>query len=770
MLAKVTPINADLMDDTDIEDVAEAIQGAISTYPGRLQILIQSEKINLEKNIEHIQNREEELDTEIKVELLEEQKKYLLSLEAQIKNVLNFYIVLECKAKDWNQANQIHEDYFNSMKNELEAQEMYMTRLDTLDIKKLLYERFNPESSQNQLIQEDWEIDELMPANAQRCVDGRHLEIENLYYRHYAITSYPQEVSAYRWLKKLFSFNERVSISITMTPKNKVSINRELSKAISELGRKRNEAKEEYLRQSYERQIESARQMISEMGSDNIHLYDTNVTIGVGAKSFDDLNRVANNLISKISSSYCQATELKFKDFDPFFATLPILAENKITQDFVWNLSSKDIASIIPFDSSELMEETGTMIGENMVSHGLVIIDQYNRIYNNPHMCIIADSGSGKSFFLGCHLIREAPYRDYIIQFDIDGTAIFPWAHKYRFSPTSGIVTNPFHIRNTTLSSEEQNQGNEVGSYLAIKVMDLMVFFRWVIPEMKTYDEALLEESIRITYQKVGLTPESTTLPDRFPIISDLVDTLTEKMNQADSEKEKESYNNIIISLKPYHTGSYATMLNGQTNWDYQFHTILDISALPEAIQKPLYDLLLKDTWQFVKKDGTLDKMEVKVTKKIVIDEAHVLADPENPQALKFISTELIKQSRKFGVSVVTATQNIKDFTSIEKYGQAIIDNSFFKIFFRLGETDHALAKGLYGFSEKEMKVIKGKTSKGVKGTAKGKGIFIAGSQRVLIQSKASKFELEIMDPAQYKEIYGVASRFIPNKEEEDIA
>ena len=101
--------------------------------------------------------------------------------------------------------------------------------------------------------------------------------------------------------------------------------------------------------------------MIAELGSDNVSLYDTNITIGISAPDMGELNTLSNLLRSKISSAYCQATELKYKGYDPFITTLPMLAENIITKNYVWNLTTKDIASIIPFDSSELMETKGSL-------------------------------------------------------------------------------------------------------------------------------------------------------------------------------------------------------------------------------------------------------------------------------------------------------------------------------------------------------------------------------------------------------------------------
>ena len=80
-----------------------------------------------------------------------------------------------------------------------------------------------------------------------------------------------------------------------------------------------------------------------------------------------------------------------------------------------------------------------------------------------------------------------------------------------------------------------------------------------------------------------------------------------------------------------------------------------------------------------------------------------------------------------------------------------------------MGETDIPVVKKLYNFSEKELAIIRGSSSK--RSGAKGKGIFIAGSQRLVIQVRASKYELEIVDPVQYEEIYGQKSRFTKNKQ-----
>ena len=753
IVLKVSPVNGELLSEGSLEMISDAIQGALSSFDGRIGIYIQSESVNIDTNISNIEKFKTSLNSEIKLVLLEEQKKHMLSMAGRSRNVLNFYTVFEVKVKDCTSARELLGDAYQSFKGELESQDMYVDKLFGKDIKTLLYQRMNPESSQVEPCREDWEIENILPENAKIYKDGRHLEIENRIYRFYSIIKYPAAVERYRWLRRVFNTKGDINIAIILTPKNKATITRELSKAVSEIGAKALDSrKDEALRQKYQAQKESAVKMIAELGNDNVSLYDTNITIGISAPDIGELNTLSNLLRSKISSTYCQATELKYKGYDPFVTTLPILAENRITQNYVWNLTTRDVASIIPYDSSELMEPKGIFIGENVVSGGLVIIDTYSKIYNNPHECIIADSGSGKSFRIKTDAIRHVPYRDYIIMFDLEGEFYYPWGKRYKFSPTSGTVSNPFHIRNTVVDSDDAGDDKkDIGTYLSTKIMDCIIFFRWILKDLKPFEEALLEEDIRDSYEKNGISFKSKILPGTFPTLNTLKDVMKAKIGSSKTTaKAKEARDNMLSSLQPYISGAYSYMFNGQTNWDYDFFTVFDISGLPEAVTQPLYDILLKDTWQFCK----VDRLK---TKRVYVDEAHQFADPDNPQTLKFLSNS-IKRGRKYGISFVTATQNLPDFLSIERYGQAIIDNSYFKLFFRMGETDIPVIKKLYSFSDQELAILRGSTGK--RKGAKGKGIFIAGSQRVVIQVRASKYELEIVDPVQYEEVYDRKSRF----------
>ncbi|MED5052596.1 hypothetical protein P9850_12285 [Anoxybacillus rupiensis] len=754
IVAKVTPVNAELLSDEDLFNVFESIQAALSVYnQGRIGIYIQSERINLETNIQNINRYQSTLDNQLKIELLEEQKKHLESFSIKSKNVLNFYIVLESSHNKYEIAKQSLEESIDSIKSELSSEDMDVIRLSETELKRMLYEQIYPETCEVETFQDEWDVYEICnPQLVINNADPRVIENDGRLYRFFSIDFYPLYVDQFRWLRRLWSMNGDISIAIMMTPKNKLKITQELSNAAKEAGAKAlDKTKPLHLQKKYEKEKETAEKLIEQLGNENISLFDTNITIGISAKNRDELNALTTSLKSRISSSGCKSVDLKYKEFDPFWTVLPILADNNITRNYVWNLTNADIASLIPFDSSELMEKDGILQGENVTSKGLIIVDPYNKKRHfNAHMAIIAYSGSGKTFYVSCDAIRHTPYRDYIVMFDVEGELFFPWATKIRFSATSNFTTNPFHIRNAIIDTDGQDDGIvDVGGYLAEKIMSLMTFFKWIYPEMTSYDESLLETAIRKTYEKKQLTFQSTELPSEFPTLSTLEEVLEEMIRDSQSQKEKEHLVNMKAVFNPYINGAYSKLFNGPTNWDIDPFTILDISQLNETVRNPLYDILLRDLWQ-------LFKIDRKKTKRLYIDEAHEFSDPKQPQTLEFVH-RLVKRGRKYGLGVVTATQNLPDFLAVERYGQAIIDNSHFKLFMALGETDLPVAQKLQNFTEREMKILRQK-KKDKRG--KGRGIFIVGSQRIEIQTRASKFELEIVDPDQFEEIYKTPSRY----------
>lgn len=300
-------------------------------------------------------------------------------------------------------------------------------------------------------------------------------------------------------------------------------------------------------------------------------------------------------------------------------------------------------------------------------------------------------------------------------------------------------------------ANASRNYIENVGQYLQRKIADLIPFFRYIYPKMDSTEEADLSEAIRLTYEEIcGLTFDSKELPDQFPILSDLYEI-------ASRSEFEESLSIFRKNLRPYVNGIYKNMFNGHTNWSMDSPlTVLDIHSLSEVIQPQMMYLLLQDIWEYIK----IDRNE---KKGLYVDEAWKLADPDNPQTLKFMF-QLAKRIRKYGGYLTTITQNVEDFFSAKSdsknYGQAIFDNAFFKLFLGLSEKDYKTLKDTgFEFSQKEERILKRKKSK-------GRGIYMVGSTRVEIQTMPIVDELRFIDPAEYRRV----QQFNPELEYSEVS
>ena len=71
IVLKVSPVNGELLSRDSLEMISDSIQGAFSSFDGRIGIYIQSESVDIDTNIANIEKLMSELNSEIKLVLLE---------------------------------------------------------------------------------------------------------------------------------------------------------------------------------------------------------------------------------------------------------------------------------------------------------------------------------------------------------------------------------------------------------------------------------------------------------------------------------------------------------------------------------------------------------------------------------------------------------------------------------------------------------------------------------------------------------------------------
>ena len=447
----------------------------------------------------------------------------------------------------------------------------------------------------------------------------------------------------------------------------------------------------------------------------------------------------------------------------PFVATLPILTDNTITKDYVYNFLSTDIGSLIIFDNSDYFREDGIPIGKNPETGSLYAFNPFSgKDFFNPHILIIGFTGSGKTFFLKYFCERMDAYVDYIIRLDIAGTLTTPHCKKFVFSTDGDLKLNPFYIRAISSSKADfEDNPNPVTE----KILDLIKFFNIIIDDISQYKISVIESCLQNLYQYSGISDyrikEDAIEPtfDTFKFILNMkkeyiLKELEEKQNileQQALKKEYECLNQISADIRPYTDGAYANLLNGTNNFKYEKNTVLDFSKLPEILRKPIYDLVLKDLWKFCIQDGSNEK-DSNVPKKIIVaDEVHEFVDQD--ETLRILSSKFIKQGRKYNTMVINATQDFADL-QVNKHAQAILSNCNFKFLFKLGSNDYEIARKSYNLTNKEMKELQGNKLSATKDTAsKGKGILIIDALHLGFKAEATIEEIKIIDPKLYQEL-----------------
>lgn len=132
--------------------------------------------------------------------------------------------------------------------------------------------------------------------------------------------------------------------------------------------------------------------------------------------------------------------------------------------------------------------------------------------------------------------------------------------------------------------------------------------------------------------------------------------------------------------MKDIALGSDSYLWNGKTTIHTDAQIVcLDINNLkdsPDNIKRTQYHNILTWAWEQASRDRNEKVL-------IVCDEAYLTIDENVPQALISLRN-FAKRGRKYSVGIVIISHSVVDFLSpnIKQYGQELLGNTTYKIFF----------------------------------------------------------------------------------------
>lgn len=579
--------------------------------------------------------------------------------------------------------------------------------------------------------------------------DLEYVKFGENYARTFVVVDFPSRRKG-NWLTELYRFKENLTISYHMEPTSPVKMKNSLDRSIMDLETRLLSKNSLTPQREIEtkQQLESSVELLTKISNGaTSKVFQVHMYLHLQADSLEKLDRITQRLQGILARKGLKAYIPKFEMLEAFYSVLPT-TNNTLPQWTYRTMDSEAASSLMPFDESEVFHPSGVIKGINLTTGSLVIVDQYEEELLDSHSeFVVGRTGKGKTFYMLKDMIRY--YMQGVKIFAIDPERQFSQVIKrlggqvVNLSVMSNTIINPLEIRPFTDNADLDNNDEEIEvHFLFQKIQRLKIFFKLIKKNMDSLETALLEQILLETYKSKGIHFE-TDLNDfkseDYPILEDLYDSI-----DTEEHPELKGFKQILWM---YVHGSNSRLFNGHTNIDLSSDMIcFDLKNLEEesdSQQAAMYNVLSYLWDEITQKEGR---------KRLYVDEAHIMADPNNPRAMKFLY-QIYKRIRKYKGGATVATQQIADYlTAIEgnrNYGKAIIANSLCRMILGLDSTDldDIREKRVMKLSEQEEEILlKAK---------RGEGIYVVNTNRVHIQVDHTPEEMKLIDPKQYEKQYG---------------
>lgn len=329
---------------------------------------------------------------------------------------------------------------------------------------------------------------------------------------------------------------------------------------------------------------------------------------------------------------------------------------------------------------------------------GLIVLYIWKRgdDRTNTNITILGEPGQGKStaiksivvseYMMGTKIIFVDPEREYK---DLCKNLKGDWINAAGGS--KGRI-NPLEIQPMPRDDEDEeenklfkDEGHGMGD-MALYIQHLDTFFSIYIPSLSDMEKAILKDVLIELYNKFHITWDTdiTKLKSEdFPIFSDLYELLCEKSKEKEAvrkDTDVNHYENLAILMKDVAKGSLSGLWNGHTTIEAHTKCICldtkDLQDVSDNVKRAQYYIINSWIWKMMSQDRKEKVLAI-------CDEAYLMIDPEVPQSLGFLRN-VSKRDRKYEAGLVIVSHGVVDFLdpSVKKYGQTLLDNASYKIFF----------------------------------------------------------------------------------------
>lgn len=572
-----------------------------------------------------------------------------------------------------------------------------------MKIPNLFKKQTDEQSSPPQLTIEDV----LAPGEIE--VDFNNLRINNRFFRTYFVSNYPRFVEP-NWLEPIISFDHSLLISMFIYPSQSAGVLDELKRKIAEMEAtiQTDLERGRAIDPSVEVALEDAKGLQEQLVKGVERFFQFALYVTVPAASTEELHNTSKLVESTLASLSMSAKVTSLQMEDGFKSTLP---QGTDLLNLTHNMDTTSLATTFPFASSELTANEGIMYGINEHNDSLILFDRFS--LENANSVVFAKAGAGKSYLVKLEALRSLMFGTEIIIIDPEQEYL-PLSQAVggefiNFSASSPIKINPFDL-NPQLTSGE----NELGR----KILSLTAFLKLVLGNLSAQEAAILDRSLKQTYQQKGITDDPKTQDRQPPLMEDLYKVLM--------GMEEPSAMELAARLERFIKGSLTGIFSAQSNVAIaNAFTVFSVRDLPDQLRPLAIHMILEYVWT---------KIRSRLKKRIlIVDEAWYLM--RNPDSADFL-VDMAKRSRKYYLGLTTITQDVEDFLTTER-GKEIISNSSIQVLLKQAPVSIDLLAKVFNLSEGEQRLL---LSEGI-----GQGLFFAGNTHVAMRVVASPKEHQLI-------------------------
>ncbi len=520
----------------------------------------------------------------------------------------------------------------------------------------------------------------------------RYLKVDNKYIASIIISDYPREIDVFEFIEALLN-NVSYDMSMYIQKQDTANILKQLSYSISSSGTELKTANENQLDiDILDRLKEDAKRLRRDIQLNNEEVYYLNIYITLYDTDKQNLLNILKRFQSRLYSKSIISNIANFRHLDSYILTLPLVNfENKLLKNSYRNITTSTLSNFFPFYTKTIFDKYGVIFGYTLNENRMCSIDIFNEKYLNANMCIFGSSGSGKSYFTKVHIIRE----------------FLLGKHQYIFDPEGEYVNIAKRLNSHSISFKDKST-NKYINILQITQVDIKVYGENVIFECIEnstkflaqlcciQNEGYIQElklGIKKAYEYKGISTindlyleeegEKIFLDKKlkgakyYPNLYDMMENIT-------SEKLVHIIKENIIDKYP--------CLTQNTNVDiYSKLFVYDLSDISTYDAVIFIKFFLNKIEQKLKLEkNSISENNVGINTLIYFDEIWKYISMKGKFNLSEKIFSMFKTIRKYKAGIVVITQDVSDFFSYENgsYGKTILNNSCFKLFFKLEYSD----------------------------------------------------------------------------------